>query len=113
MVQKFRLQAERRGVNLQARVPSGCTEVKGDIGLLERVLDNLVDKALRYTPAGGTVRVSIADRGDPVEVRVADTGRGIPKEELPRILDRFYRVDKARSEDPGGTGLGLAIAKRI
>lgn len=113
MVQKFRLQAERRGVNLQARVPSGCTEVKGDIGLLERVLDNLVDKALRYTPAGGTVRVSIADRGDPVEVRVADTGCGIPKEELPRIFDRFYRVDKARSEDPGGTGLGLAIAKRI
>jgi signal transduction histidine kinase len=113
VVQKFRLQAEKRGVNLQARVPSGCTEVRGDIGLLERVLDNLVDNALRYTPAGGTVRVSITDQGDSVEVRVADTGCRIPKDELPRIFDRFYRVDKARSEDPGGTGLGLAIAKRI
>lgn len=113
VVQKFRLQAEKRGVNLQARVPSGCSEVKGDIGLLERVLDNLVDNALRYTPSGGTVRVSIADQGDSVEVRVADTGCGIPKDELPRIFDRFYRVDKARTEDPGGTGLGLAIAKRI
>ncbi|MAW59345.1 MAG: two-component sensor histidine kinase [Planctomycetes bacterium] len=113
VVQKFRLCAEERGVRLEARLPQGATEVRGDIGLLERVLDNLVENALRYTPSGGVVRVSVSDRDEEVEVRVADTGCGIPKEEIPRIFDRFYRVDKSRSEDPGGTGLGLAIAKRI
>lgn len=113
VVQKFRLAADERGVRLEASVPQGATEVRGDIGLLERVLDNLVDNALRYTPSGGVVRVSVRDQGEEVEVRVADTGCGIAKEEIPRIFDRFYRVDKSRNEDPGGTGLGLAIAKRI
>lgn len=113
VVQKFSLNAEQRGVRLEARLPQGATEVRGDIGLLERVLDNLVENALRYTPSGGIVRVSVTDQGEEVEVRVADTGCGIPKEDIPRIFDRFYRVDKSRSEDPGGTGLGLAIAKRI
>lgn len=113
VVQKFHLQADTRGVTLEAHVPQGDTEVMGDIALLERVLDNLVDNAIRYTPAGGTVRVTVRDVGEEVEVRVVDTGCGIPKEDIPRIFDRFYRVDKSRGEDPGGTGLGLAIAKRI
>jgi len=113
VVQKFRIKAEENGVKLEARLPDRPTEVFGDIALLERVFDNLVDNALRYTKKGGLIRISVKDAGDELEVRVADNGCGIPKEDLPRIFDRFYRVDKSRGEDAGGTGLGLAIAKRI
>jgi two-component system phosphate regulon sensor histidine kinase PhoR len=78
------------------------------------MLINLVDNAVKYTPAGGRVSVRARETGaGAVEVSVADTGAGIPAADLPRITERFYRVDKARSRELGGTGLGLAIVKHL
>ncbi len=113
VAQKFRLEAERRGVRLETEMPERAPFVRADIGLIERVLENLIDNAIRYTPRGGSVRLSLALGEGTIAARVADTGRGIPKEELPRIFERFYRVEKSRAEEPEGTGLGLAITRRI
>jgi len=81
-----------------------------DIGLLLR---NLIDNAIRYTPEGGTVRVAVTTVDSDAELTVRDTGVGIPSKDLPRIFERFYRVDRARSRETGGTGLGLAIVKHV
>ena len=81
-----------------------------DIGLLLR---NLIDNAIRYTPEGGTVRVAVTTVDGEAELTVRDTGVGIPSKDLPRIFERFYRVDRARSRETGGTGLGLAIVKHV
>ncbi|HEY2933866.1 MAG TPA: phosphate regulon sensor histidine kinase PhoR [Acidobacteriota bacterium] len=80
---------------------------------LEQVLYNLLDNAIKYTPEGGAIRVSIRHNGKGVQLVVEDTGIGIPAAELPRIFERFYRVDKSRSREMGGTGLGLAIVKHL
>ncbi len=87
--------------------------VKGNADKLEQVLSNLVDNALKYTPDGGTITLSLFQNGDWACLAVADAGIGISAEDLPHIFDRFYRVDKARSKASGGTGLGLAIVKGI
>ena len=87
--------------------------VKGDADRLEQVLRNLVDNAIRYTPEGGTITLSLFENGDWALLKVADTGIGISPEHLPHIFDRFYRADRARSRASGGTGLGLAIVKGI
>lgn len=80
---------------------------------LEQVIINILSNAVKYTPQGGKVDVYSGKIYSDIYIKVADTGIGIPKENLPRIFERFYRVDKARSRDTGGTGLGLAIAKQI
>ncbi len=80
---------------------------------LEQVLVNLLDNAIKFTAAGGSIRISAADIGTQVRVEVADTGCGIPTKDLHRIFERFYRVDTARSRELGGTGLGLSIVKHI
>jgi two-component system phosphate regulon sensor histidine kinase PhoR len=106
--------ARRGEVEVDIEVPGGL-RVLGDADRLAQVASNLLDNAIKYTPAGGRVRIS-AQRGPgspTVELIVADTGRGIPAEDLPRVAERFYRVDKARSRELGGTGLGLAIVKHI
>ncbi|MHB8057387.1 MAG: ATP-binding protein [Desulfuromonadaceae bacterium] len=87
--------------------------VMADQGRLEQVMVNLLENAIKYTPEGGSVRFSAEDDGDFVRVSVADTGIGIPFKDLPRIFERFYRVDEARTREQGGTGLGLAIVKHI
>jgi signal transduction histidine kinase len=87
--------------------------VKGNADKLEQVLSNLVDNAIKYTPEGGTITLSLFRDGDWACMAVADTGIGISPQDLPHIFDRFYRVDKARSKASGGTGLGLAIVKGI
>jgi two-component system phosphate regulon sensor histidine kinase PhoR len=96
--------------------------VAGDEGRLAQVLGNLLDNAIKYTPAGGTITVSAALAPSPrtserpataIDLSVADTGIGIPEQDRPRVFERFYRVDKARSRELGGTGLGLAIVKHI
>lgn len=84
-----------------------------DPDALRHVLDNLVDNAIKYTPNGGRITVRWHAKGDHVDFEVEDTGVGIPDKDLPRIFERFYRVDKARSREMGGTGLGLAIVKHL
>jgi len=81
--------------------------------VVQQVLLNLLDNSLKYTPGEGHVEVSLRKDRDDVIVAVKDTGIGIPKEDRPRIFERFYRVDKARSRKLGGTGLGLSIVKHI
>jgi two-component system phosphate regulon sensor histidine kinase PhoR len=109
--------AERGKVTLVKGLPPGLPLLLGDSDRLQQVLINLADNAVKYTPAGGTVTISaqVVSNGEApsVEVCVNDTGGGIPTDELPRLTERFYRVDKARSRELGGTGLGLAIVKHI
>jgi signal transduction histidine kinase len=88
-------------------------QVMGDPDRLKQVLFNLVDNAIKYTPSGGEVRLSLERDPQWVRIAVADTGMGIPAQDLSKIFDRFYRVDKARSREKGGSGLGLAIAQWI
>ena len=108
-------EAERREITLRAVLPeAGGAPVQADIGLIERVLSNLLDNALHYTPPGGTVEVRLASADGVARVEVADTGVGIPPDQLPHVFDRFYRASAARTRENGdGAGLGLAIAQRI
>jgi two-component system, OmpR family, phosphate regulon sensor histidine kinase PhoR len=106
--------AARAGVTVSAQIPADLALVSADRDRLAQVLINLIDNAVKYTPEGGSVTVTgrnlVPGR---IEVAVADTGIGIPPADLPRITERFYRVDKARSRELGGTGLGLAIVKHL
>ena len=102
--------AERR-VDLEATSNSATVNV--DPEALRQIFTNLFDNALRHTPPGGRIRVAVEPAGDDTVVRVTDTGSGIPADHLPRIFERFYRVDPGRSRQEGGTGLGLAIVKHL
>ncbi|MEJ2192644.1 MAG: HAMP domain-containing sensor histidine kinase [Nitrospirota bacterium] len=113
VVQKFQLRAEEKKVGIHANVGADVPFVDADIALMERVIENLLDNALRHTPEGGSVSVSFEHDGAGVLVRVSDTGCGIPRDELPRIMDRFYRLDRSRRDRTGHSGLGLAITRRI
>jgi two-component system phosphate regulon sensor histidine kinase PhoR len=94
-------------------IPSGLPPILGDEERLGQVFTNLLDNAIKYTPDHGTITITAEVVQDTVEVSVEDTGIGIPPQDLPRIFERFYRVDKARSRELGGTGLGLAIVKHL
>jgi signal transduction histidine kinase len=112
VVQEFRLRASERGVVLEVEPTADLPFVEADIGMMERVLENLIENALRHTPENGRVTVRLDAEGSLVQVEVEDTGCGIAPEELPRIFDRFYRVGPNGS-DASGSGLGLAITRRI
>jgi two-component system phosphate regulon sensor histidine kinase PhoR len=88
-------------------------DIQADPDKLEQVLINLLDNAIKFTPVGGTVTIAATDLGDRIRIDVKDTGIGIPPKDIPRIFERFYRVDTARSREMGGTGLGLSIVKHI
>jgi two-component system phosphate regulon sensor histidine kinase PhoR len=104
----------QQGITLSIDCPeAGLPKVSADHGRLEQVLLNLLDNAIKYTPPGGTVTLAAEQRGQQVALVVSDTGVGIPAKDLPRIFERFYRVDEGRSREQGGTGLGLAIVKHI
>ncbi|MEW5762705.1 MAG: ATP-binding protein [Bacillota bacterium] len=111
VVALHRARAAQNGVILRSEVREG-TEWPVNRDLLTLVLVNLLDNALRYTPAGGEVTVRAQAGKDGLEITVRDTGVGIPEEELPYIFERFYRVDRARARETGGTGLGLAIVRQ-
>ncbi|HTP96609.1 MAG TPA: HAMP domain-containing sensor histidine kinase, partial [Burkholderiales bacterium] len=113
VVQEYELAASEKGVGIATVLPPELPLVNGDIGLIERVLKNLIDNALRHTPAGGTITVALAVEPTAVAVSVSDTGSGIAAEDLPRVFDRFYRGEKSRRDCSDSAGLGLAIAKRI
>jgi two-component system, OmpR family, phosphate regulon sensor histidine kinase PhoR len=129
-VEVVRDKARRGAVEIQRDLPADLPPLYADADRIEQVLVNLIDNAVKYTPAGGrvTIQGGVAERpdngGPPVpsrahtperwiEICIADTGVGVPKQDLPRLTERFYRVDKARSRELGGTGLGLAIVKHI
>jgi len=113
VAQYFELAAANKGVTVRCSTRSDLPLVLADIALIERVLRNLIDNALRHTPKGGSIAVTAYDTAEGALVEVIDTGSGIPKEELPRIFDRFYRVEKNRGLEDGNAGLGLAITKGI
>ncbi len=113
VVSKLEPRARENGIKLEAIVPEGLPLVAGDADRLEQVLINLVSNALQYTGSGDVVRIEVKDRAGRLQVKVSDTGEGIPEDELPYIWERFYKVDKARTRKGGGTGLGLAIVKGI
>jgi two-component system phosphate regulon sensor histidine kinase PhoR len=119
-LERHRTLADAKNQILEAQAPAedgaerdGPVQAWADDEAIRQILDNLVDNALKYTAAGGSVRVRWGRDGDQVFLQVADTGLGIPESELPRIFERFYRVDKARSRELGGTGLGLSIVKHL
>jgi len=115
-VQKLAPQLEERGILVEVIAPDEPQLVLADADRIEQVLVNLLDNAIKYSPEGGRVTVAIDDGGpapEMVGVAVRDRGLGIPAEDLPRVFERFYRVDRARARDGGGSGLGLSIAKAI
>jgi len=112
VAQKFRLRATQQNVDLKVEFNGNVPLVSGDVALVERVLENLIDNALNHTPSDGYVRIPITPRDGKVEIAVTDSGEGIPAEAQSRIFDRFYQV-RNEHRGSGHTGLGLSIAKRI
>jgi signal transduction histidine kinase len=112
-LEAFAAVAARQGVVLEGSAPAEADPVVMDVAKIERVLNNLLENALRHTPAGGTVRVTATPGPDCVQVEVRDSGEGIPEADLPHVFESFYRGEKSRSRATGGAGLGLAIALGI
>jgi signal transduction histidine kinase len=106
------LLAEEKNVELfvEALRP---VKVSGDEARLKQVVVNLLDNAIKYTPNGGTIRITITEAHHKAVLSITDTGIGIPGESLPHVFERFYRADKVRSREQGGAGLGLAIVRSI
>jgi heavy metal sensor kinase len=113
VVDQYADEAARAQVQLHGETPGSPVYIEGDATFVHRVLENLLSNALRYTPVGGEVRVTLAADAGSAVVSVADTGCGIAEGDQPHIFDRFYRADEARSRATGGCGLGLAIAKGV
>jgi two-component system phosphate regulon sensor histidine kinase PhoR len=109
-------EANKKQISLSMQVPESLY-LEADEDRLRQVLINLLSNGINYTPSGGSVRIEAeAVKGkddEKIRIKIIDTGIGIPKKDLPRIFERFYRVDKARSRSSGGTGLGLSIVKHI
>jgi signal transduction histidine kinase len=110
--EQMSLLAEDKGVSVACNV-EGNVSVEGDRARIKQVVVNLLDNAIKYTPAGGSINLLVRSCDNKAIIEVADTGIGIPAAALPHIFERFFRVDKARSRDAGGAGLGLAIVKSI
>ncbi len=113
VTQKFQLKAEKKNVTITTDIGKELPFVVADIKLIERVLENLIENAMRHTPSGGKVRVALMSDRREIAVEVSDTGDGISPKELPHIFERFYQLDKSRNSSPGTAGLGLAICKRV
>jgi heavy metal sensor kinase len=112
VVDTMRPLADAKGLNLQSKA-NGVIRINGDDARLRQVFYNLLDNAIKYTAQGGQIDICLEKKDRAAIVTLHDTGIGIPPEHLPRVFDRFYRVDPARSREQGGTGLGLSIAKTI
>jgi two-component system phosphate regulon sensor histidine kinase PhoR len=105
--------AEQKSHIVELILNSIAQKVLGDRYRITQALTNLVDNAIKYTPLNGNIKIESRDKGEYIEIAVTDNGIGIPEKDLPRIFERFYRVDKDRSRESGGTGLGLSIVKHI
>jgi len=112
-IEGLRPLAARKDLELSMETPPELPRVSLDPTQMQRVVTNLAHNAIRYTPAGGTIRVAIRAGDDEIRVEVADDGEGIPAEDIPFVFDRLYRGEKSRTRQGDGTGLGLAIAKVI
>lgn len=113
IVERMSVSAKKKDQTIVYRPMNETGEFSSNRDKLEQVIINIISNAVKYTPAGGKIEVFSGKLYSDIYIKVTDNGIGIPKENLPRIFERFYRVDKARSRDTGGTGLGLAIAKQI
>jgi two-component system phosphate regulon sensor histidine kinase PhoR len=106
--------AFEKGIAILKKIPEGISQLKADRDKVSQVLLNVLDNAVKFTPDGGQVTIDASHEGaEFVRVGISDTGIGIPKSEIPRLGERFYRVDKSRSREVGGTGLGLSIVKHL
>ena len=110
---KFKLRAAQKSVKFDVQMQINLPPVYADRSLIDRALSNIIENALHYTSSEGEIKVFFHRVSRRIQVEVMDTGIGIPPEDLPHVFDRFYRVDKDRSQRTGGTGLGLSIAKAI
>ena len=107
------MKAEQKEIWLEVQSTPDLPTVAGDLGLLQGVLQELLDNAIRYSSRGGLITIRTFHKKNEVILSVSDTGIGIPKADQERIFERFYRTDPARSRESGGTGLGLSIAKHL
>ncbi|ANX14343.1 PAS domain-containing sensor histidine kinase [Fictibacillus arsenicus] len=112
IIERFEM-LEKENIVLSRSFPDSVIPVQLDTDKMTQVLDNIISNAMKYSPEGGTITASVTIIGRKVKVSISDEGVGIPKNNVSKIFDRFFRVDRARSRDLGGTGLGLAIAKEI
>lgn len=113
MVERFSAQAEAAGVRLSLEAAPNLPRADIDPGRVEQIITNLLSNALRYTPKAGKIDLQVSQQGNALQLRVHDSGQGIPAEALPHIFERFYRADRSRSRAEGGSGLGLAIARQF
>ncbi len=113
IMQKFRLAAEKKKIKLQQNFPEQLPPAFADIGLIERVFENLIENAARYTPESGSITVSAGLEHGRVKVQVSDTGSGIRPEDIPYLFDRSYQMGRSHAGGAGGLGLGLVITRRI
>lgn len=113
VVQKFDLSAQGRQISIQIEHNKDLPFVNADIAMIERVIENLLDNAIRHTPEGGSIQIAFSSRNGDIAVSVSDTGYGIAEEDLPHIFDRFYQRTRIHESKAGHSGLGLAITKRI
>jgi signal transduction histidine kinase len=113
VVSEIGVAAKGKTVSIEPEIPEDLPPLDADPERVHQVLFNLVDNAVRFVPEGGEIRIAAHRRNGSIEISVADNGVGIAPEHLPRVFERFYRVDSARSRDEGGTGIGLAIARSV
>lgn len=113
VVAKFSVQASTKNISIAFIPPTKPHITKGDPSLIERALSNIIENAILYTGEGGSITTSIEQSSDYFIIKIQDTGRGISKEDIPNIFEKFFRGDKSRGKDIAGTGLGLAVTKKI
>lgn len=113
VIQKFELKTARKNLQLGCDIPEYAPSVKGDIAMIERVLENLIENAIKFSHEGGAIQITVSPDDENLDVKVVDTGIGIAADEIPNLFQRFYCVDKSRSDGTRSNGLGLAIAHRI
>jgi len=110
---EFTHMAEQKQLNFNIKLLEGNTDVRADIGLMQRVLENLIGNAIKHTPANGQILIKLENKNDSFNVVIQDTGRGISQNEIPHIFDRLYRAENTSNESSSSSGLGLAIVKKI